>query len=268
MNTKPRFEMRISTEGKGLVSGIAPDSPAGQWIRQNKLACAHADLEFTDPHLGRGGFGASSAQYLLTNIAVQVLKNPDQKENLKIESIWRAYRQMETISSEGLRLSGADLVGQYTGGLCVFQAEPFEAHAFNWPFAEEDVVLVSTGHKLSTHEHLRGLKRVNTEELEWIYKRAMEAIIAHNVQAFYDNVNDYYAELLELGLVAENTQVLATSLLAKPFVHAAKGCGAMGSDVIAIFISKKSRPQLEKTLAALNLRAVTDTSQIDRGFHE
>lgn len=266
INTAPRFELRADTRGEGVVSGISPQSPAGQWIRQNKLVFANIDIEFLDPHLGAGGFGASSAQYLLVNILTQVLKTPGKNEDFNIEQIWRSYRQLETVSAEGLRPSGADVVGQYMGGLCGVQIAPFEAKSFRWPFEDYDVLLVPTGHKMATHEHLRGLKRVGTDELEIIYARAMETMAVGDAPAFFDSINDYHAELLELGLVAEQTQVLVTTLLSYPFVRAAKGCGAMGSDVVAIFISKENHEILNRVLVELGLKVVSSIEFLDKGF--
>ena len=266
LNTAPRFELTVNTRGEGMVSGIAPQSPAGQWIRQNKLVFANVDIDFMDPHMGAGGFGASSAQYLLVNIVTQVLKSPGKNEDFNIEQIWRSYRQLEAVSAEGLRPSGADVVGQYMGGLCGVQTVPFEAKSFRWPFEDFDVVLVPTGKKMATHEHLRGLKRVSTEELEVIYARAMETMAAGDAPAFFDSINDYHAELLEMGFVAEATQVIVTTVLSHPFVRAAKGCGAMGSDVVAIFIAKESREVLNKTLTELGLKIVSSVELLDRGF--
>ncbi len=266
MNTRPRFELRVNTRGSGLVGGLSPNSPAGQWIRQNKLLFAKVDIDFLDPHSQAGGFGASSAQYLLTNILSQILKSPGDRKDFPIEPIWRAYRNIETVSDEGLRPSGADIVGQFVGGLCGFQMEPFQAKGFRWPFPDHDVLLIQTGRKTTTHEHLRGLKRMNTEELAWIYARAMETMAAGDAQAFFDSVNDYYAELLEMGLVTESTQVLVTSLLSRPFVRAAKGCGAMGSDVVAAFIAKESRPVVEKLIRELGYEVAADVEQMDQGF--
>lgn len=271
MSTLPRFEMHVETQGEGMIDGFVPESPAGQWIRQNKLVFRNIDLSFVDPHNGQGGFGASSAQYLLTHVVTQILKKsssakPFHVEDFKIEQIWRAYRQLESVSAEGLRPSGADLVGQYVGELCRFQMEPFHASGFKWPFVDHDIVLVRTGAKVPTHEHLRGLKRLDTEELAWVYARAIETLNVKDAPAFFDSVNDYYAELLEMGLVAEKTQVIVTSLFAKPYVSAAKGCGALGSDVIAVFVAKEHRHLLDKYLHDLKLTVVADTSSFDKGL--
>lgn len=266
MTAAPRFELKIQTRGQGQVHGIHADSPAGNWIRQNRLVFEKVNVDFIDPYKGLGGFGASSAQYLLTHIANQVLKNPDKHDDFNIEQIWRAYRQMEMVSDEGLRPSGADVVAQFMGGFSEVHMEPFSGRAFAWPMADYEVILAHTGNKMPTHEHLRGLKRVNTDELEWIYARAIETLEVGDAPAFFDSVNDYYAELLELGLVAESTQVAVTSLLNKPFIQAAKGCGAMGSDVVAVFVSKENAVRAKALLKELGLRYVSDTTQVAKGF--
>jgi len=180
--------------------------------------------------------------------------------------MWRAYRQLETVSQEGLRPSGADIAAQFSGGLVEVHTEPFSTQPRSWAFADCDVVIAHTGHKLATHEHLRGMKRVNTEELEWIYARAVDALAAGEPDDFFNGVNDYYAELLELGLVAEPTQVIVATLLSKPFVRAVKGCGALGADTVAVFAARENRRYLNETLGELNLQSVADLSVLAKGY--
>lgn len=266
LNTLPRFELLVNTRGDGIVQGISHDSPAGHWVRQNKLLFSTVDIEFIDPHYGMGGFGASSAQFLLASIVTEVLKNPEGAEVSNIENIWRTYRQMELVSKEGLRPSGADIIAQYAGGLTEIHIEPMNFKSFKWPLEDYCVLLAHTGHKMATHEHLRGLKKVSTEELEWIYARALEMMSMGEAIPFFDSVNDYYGELLELGLVSEATQVIVTSLMTKPFVRAAKGCGAMGSDVVAIFVGIEDKEAALSVIAELELKLIADSNSIEKGF--
>jgi mevalonate kinase len=264
LNVAPRFTLTAQTRGEGMVEGIHPNSPAGQWIRQNNSIYKTFDLQFNDPHNGAGGFGASSAQFLLVYLLTETIKS--QKSSPQVETIWRAYRQLESVSQEGLRPSGADVAAQFAGGLVEVHTEPFAVQPRKWPFADFDVVLVHTGQKLSTHEHLRGLKRVDTEELEWIYSRAVESLGNESPEIFFDSVNDYHAELLELGLVAAHTQIITTTLLSKPFVRAVKGCGALGSDTVAIFTARENRKFLNATLREMNLSAIGDLSVMAKGY--
>ncbi len=286
LNLEPRFNLVASTRGSGLVEGIDPNSPAGQWIRQNAIHYRNLDLRFVDPHNGIGGFGASSAQFLFAYMLTEILKSvasgrgnealasgasKSLTSHVQAETVWRAYRQLESVSQEGLRASGADVAAQFVGGLAEVHTEPFSVEIKKWPFEDCDVVILHTGVKVATHEHLRGLKRVNTEELEWIYARAVEGLAKKEPDDFYHSINDYHAELLEMGLVAEHTQILSAILLSKPFVRAVKGCGALGADTMAVFVGRDNRERLDELVESLQekyegLRIVCDLSRLSRGY--
>ena len=157
------------------------------------------------------------------------------------------------------------------GGLSEVHTEPFAVAKKQWPFDDCDILILHTGLKLATHEHLRGLQRVNTEELAFIYSRANEAFAQEQADEFYNAINDYHAELLELGLVADHTKILTATFLSKPFVRAVKGCGAMGSDTLAVFVGRENRGLVEELISELQesfvgLRCVGDLSQIAKGL--
>src|SRR5690606_22625296 len=100
----------------------------------------------------------------------------------------------------------------------------------------------------------------------FVFSEAMGALRDQDSARFVDCINDYHAELLELSLVAEHTQVLVASLLNRPFIRAAKGCGAMGSDVIALFVAPENREGLRPLLADLNLDVVADSRSMTTGI--
>src|SRR4051794_4338735 len=61
--SEPRFELSV-TSGAGKAEGIHADSPAGLFIKKNQDYFKNFDLVFHDPYQGKGGFGASTAQFL------------------------------------------------------------------------------------------------------------------------------------------------------------------------------------------------------------
>ena len=274
-NTTPRFYLRVDATKKGTIKGIHPESPAGQWLRQHRIYIEEMDLTFRDPHNGLGGFGASSAQYLLAHLVTYILKNQQSViknteidlSRFQVEQVWRAYRQAETVSEEGLRPSGADVVSQSLGGLCNFRSEPFSAQSYKWPYEDYGMYLAHTGQKLPTHEHLRGLKKVDVTELSEIFSRALDMMMVKDPGAFFESVNDYYAELLELGLVSESTQVTVASLMSQPFVSAAKGCGAMGHDVVVAFARTEYKEKVLNIFRELGLRYMACEQDFDIGVH-
>ncbi len=198
--------------GQGPGAGFAPASPAG------RLALARGldpkQFFFKDPHAGRGGFGASGAEFLTVAHALGC-GEPWQT--------WELYREL------GLPGSGTDILVQAFA--------PAEKISFVYVDQETrtlelrppaalglELTLFHTQKKLATHEHLAtklpslaGAAAIVREE-----KNLVRAVRA-------------YAEILESnGLVATHSQAALQDLKAEPTVQAAKGCGAMGSDVLLV----------------------------------
>src|SRR5665213_3933088 len=73
LNTSPRFELK-AVRGEFGVAGIPDGSPASQWIKQRAPLLADWKIEFSDPHQGQGGFGASSAQFLFVHALTTLLQ--------------------------------------------------------------------------------------------------------------------------------------------------------------------------------------------------
>ncbi len=270
-NSEPRFQLIVNLRGTGEVEGIHPASPAAQWMAQNRDRFGHADLQFVDPHNGLGGFGASSAQFVLVHALAQFIadgRQTNESSVVQVEPIWRDYRNVSAGSrnSNMMGPSGADIVAQFAGGLCEVNLEPFSFSQLSWPFEEFEFTIVRTGKKVATHEHLNEIRRVDTDELNFILERGLDAFETKDSQEFFDAVNDYYGELSELGLVADRTQVYVSTLLAQPFVRAAKGCGALGADTIVVFFATEYRLRMNRFLAELQLPVVTDSRGVSSGF--
>ncbi len=270
INSEPRFQLIANMRGKGEADGIHPKSPAGLWMAQNHERLGHTDIQFIDPHNGLGGFGASSAQFLLVHALAQVIADSNggrDKSAVQVEPIWHDYRQIATFGARsGMRPSGVDIVSQFAGGICEVNLEPFSFEALRWPFEEFGVVLARTGQKVATHQHLDELRSLDTEELSWILDRGLDAFEMHDPLAFFDAVNDYHAELLEMGLVADTSQMFISTLLAQPFVKAVKGCGALGGDTLAVFFANEHSSRVSRVLADLQLPIVSDLTGVSSGF--
>src|SRR5690606_39000184 len=79
LNTEPRFQGLLESIQPTVKSsaiadkiqaiepypGIHPQSPAGKFLQRHASDFADCNLTFFDPHQGAGGFGASSAQFLM-----------------------------------------------------------------------------------------------------------------------------------------------------------------------------------------------------------
>jgi hypothetical protein len=336
--TEPRFEARFRRE-----SGAAPEaasgsaaaspgfaglpfhaeSPAGRlWARLGPASSGWS-VEFSDPHFGLGGLGASTAQFASVLAFGERLGAWDARLNRSSAPDWQLildiYRQVAW-SGEGWAPSGADLLAQIAGGLCaVYGPAPGPAaghvsgqassqaarcQVFAWPFAELDFTLLRTGAKLATHDHLRALgssgeardplaqaiaatpgpgavNETGTPGAEGAPKReaepararlrffahsAIEALAAGDEALFVFSVEAYGACLRAIGLCAPRTTGLverAQAAIAPPSrglaqgsaePFAAKGCGAMGADLIAVLHRPRRFPAVEAWARAEGLR--------------
>ena len=88
-----------------------------------------------DPHHKKGGLGASSAQFLLTQIALdQIHKTPK-----SLHEILTIYRKTQTTK---IAPSGADLIGQYHGWLAFIDSKECRIHSYQWPFDDLGFILI------------------------------------------------------------------------------------------------------------------------------
>lgn len=110
--TKPVFETVIS-KGEGLIDGIHSESPAGLYIAKNKDLFQEVNIRFKAAYDGKGGFGASTAQFLAVYSFVQGSSDIDPLDMLEdyYEVAWQGV---------GTKPSGADLVAQLCGQIVYF----------------------------------------------------------------------------------------------------------------------------------------------------
>ena len=241
LTTQPCFEM-ILTEVSGL-EGIHPESPAGRWWSEQ--GNVDFGLKWFDPYQGRGGMGASSAQFLGAYLASEYLKNktPTQAKMLA------AYRQ-SAWSLEGIPPSAYDVQAQSLFGIVYIDRQHDVWQIYDWPFKDIDVVLLHTGQKLATHQHLKamGLPK-DIDVLAAIVDKAKIALAQSDSDLMVKAVNAYHVALEQMGLVAEHSLQHMAVLRARPDVLAIKGCGAMGADVLLVLVPAASPVTISHDLA-------------------
>ena len=264
--SQPRFELRVQ-KGQGALEGIHLDSPAGQLVKAHQDYFSGFDLKFIDPYQGKGGFGASTAQFLTVYAMYSwkdsVLHEP--QKLLDIKSLLDTYQKFAW-NGQGYPPSGADLVGQLKGGWTLFDKGMGKVSSLSWTLADLDMVLVHTGNKLATHEHLRGLAEFPEKGLREVFEKIQEGLLEGKSEVFVGGVNSYAEALESLGLTCEPTLKLLAELRKVPGVKAVKGCGALGVDVVLIIFARNERKSLEQYLASQNLAVTTSRSQMSEGL--
>ena len=257
LNTEPRFSFSI-TEQKG-ENCFHSQSPAGQWLNLHPEILKSFHIEYQDPYEERGGFGFSSAQFNLVYLLGEMLKGHAFEKNDLLQ-MWRAYR---ALAFKGQIPSGADVISQWLGDVCLFSFNPFEAYSISWPFADLDFFLIRTEVKLNTWEHLDQIKEENFSGLSSIVKKAIACMDKSNKEGFISALDEYALELQKQGLVHQNTESFLNKIKTIKSVITAKGCGAMGAEVVAVFFDPKNREEVRASLKEENI--IVNSSDLSSG---
>lgn len=223
----PLFESSFTSGA--MAHPFHPESPAGLWLQKNPQS---GEIRFQDPHFGKGGFGGSGAEFLSAWIVDQEVPAPDLPRAIFAWSAWEASREFPG--------SGADILVQSYG---VNRKQPFfllldiERRNLTELFCPEQpkatLSLFHTGRKVATHEQKRP-EQLPVQELDAIVERSATYLEQGMIDGLATELQAYGEKLAKLGLVAPHTAQALKALEGKKDVLAAKGCGAMGSDVILV----------------------------------
>lgn len=212
-----------------LTNPFHPKSPAGKFCEAETFS---GKMKFEDPHRGLGGFGCSGAEFL----ACWSLKHKEM-------DAWKAWD-----ASREFPGSGADILTQSYG---MNQSEPFflaidlKARKLEkiTPHLGLTLSLFRTGQKLPTHEHLQKLPEIPNSLAE-ITERGISAMASGNRADFLAAISQYAKTLEGLGLISEFSKSVLGRL--GNDILAAKGCGAMGADVLLVAHDKADLKTWEK----------------------
>lgn len=206
------------------------ESPAG------RLASLHGIdtrlLDFQDPHQGRGGFGGSGAEFL------SVCKMLKDCPNDPTAFAWFARNQYIQLKLPG---SGADLLTQAFlanspfSGLVHINLKDQSLRKIPLRSLQVELHLFHTGKKLATHSHLSEKKEPPYSALASLTQAALEAFEKKESGRLIRSISEYGETLKFAGLLAPHSRLaLEDPALCVPNVLSAKGCGAMGSDVLLV----------------------------------
>jgi mevalonate kinase len=228
LSTGPRFQLTVRS-GDAAALPWHPASPAGVLADKHEEELKGWTFDFLDPYHGRGGLGASSAQFVLLYAFLNDFTAP-----LDLRALLRDYRACAW-NGEGTPPSGADVIAQVTGGVTYFDGLTFTAERLAWPFPEIGFTLIRTGVKLATHEHLREGTLAPHSTLRTIVIEARKAFDSGDEMRLIEAVNACALVLRQSGLTAPATTDLLDQMRDNHEIFwASKGCGAMGADIILV----------------------------------
>lgn len=278
LNTSPRFSLIATKKSAAGLNGevadvrdIAQASPAGKWLEHRRPLVKDWNIEFIDPHHGRGGFGASGAQFLMVHSLTTFFQSSVSRavEGYSTKDLWNDFRTLS--NGEG---SGADVLAQSVGGAAIVNMEHRMAEGKAWPFADLEFLIVRTQEKIPTHEHLREFNIESVKELiapAEVCVKAFQAGLADGkspevTQRFVESVNTYGIHLQKLGLQVPRTLELLKQIRTVDGVQAAKGCGALGADTILVLVTRSELGQVIEHLQVLGLEVVASADDLSEGL--
>jgi mevalonate kinase len=272
ISTTPRFSMNVTAAGSaGAKPGVDPHesisslSPAGRYLARHTDDFKRYQFEFSDPHAGKGGLGASSAQFALLAALKNGWKTVD-PANFDWQTIIEEYRACAW-SGDGAKPSGADVVSQLSGGLTWYDGREFRAKHLEWKFPTLSFTLLRTGDKVLTHEHLRTQQPAPHEALREIVGDALRAFESVDEALLLLSVGRTTRLLAENELTSHTTlRLLKTLQTEHGFVRMAKGCGAMGADVLLVLHDRDKEAALKGWATAQGLEVCGSLADLSGGL--
>lgn len=250
--TSPYFILEIVSYSSEIP--FHPDSPAGKFIADHAATFDALNLTWASPY-PEGGFGGSTAEFLSCfQLHHQLTHQTFTQENLYQTYLKYAY------NNQGIPPSGADLMAQaqMQQGLVYFQSPAMPLDLFTWPFDDISLCLFKTPYKLPTHQHLQTLTSLpDYTRLSELALQGYQALQRQDKQGVIIAMNDYATTLSELNLTVQATQELLQELKKYPACLAAKGCGALGADVIAVLVQASEEKDFisESQMLKMELKA-------------
>lgn len=251
INTTPAFKFELTQTNKTpsniKTSGINPHSPGGKlWI---KLCKQHniEHINLIDPHKAQGGFGQSSAIFA-AGYYFEHSQTKSKNSILPTKQLHQHYQNQCSSPQSKYPPSGADLLAQLSGGIAVIDWGKACTKTYPWPFTDIGFLLLRTGNKLVTHTHLESLNKLDTHILSKLVIRCKQSLKENNQQEFCNSIYAYQRQLNKQNLTINTTNTLLIELAKIPGVITAKGCGAMGADVILIITDKKLHQQVKQKI--------------------
>lgn len=255
LTTTPSFSLSLNESE--AESGIHPESPAGKWLLRQSLT--KEKIHWHDPYKGQGGLGASSAQFIGVFLASCHLQNKAPTLNNLLSAYYEcAWNQ------KGLKPSGYDVIAQ-SQKACVFINKKKQiVQSYPWPFKDLSFILIHSGKKLATHNHL--LEVSLPKDLDTLSSLSDDGRVAFeqsDTEKLVHSINCYHKKLAELGLVAQHSYELIHQLSNLKEVLAIKGCGAMGSDLIIIVCQQQDKQNLIQQLLAQGHHALATEDNLN-----
>ncbi len=253
--TRPGFEVSYETDtNKSLqqfCSLFTPGSPAAAAYN------AHPELQIRFKDLVKfGGFGKSTAEYLSVIL-------PTLNHMSDFTAIRNEYKKIAR--EAGSAVSGVDLAIQIFGKVLHFDATTQSFASYPWKYTNLEFLLVATGVKVKTHEHLHQLDLSKLKNFPAVSDRLIQQCLNGDKNDLIEAVNEWHLFLKSNKLVHEHSANLHAALISNKEILAAKPCGALGADVILILCDAEKASHVKNIVSNMGLVTVAESKDLCDG---
>lgn len=274
ITTKPGFEVEFEASTEPHECPFHPQSPAGLYYKKNQDFYSSWKVNFKDNYKGRGGFGASTAQFIGLSFFKRQTDAPETtiSQSSFYKSIWQDYqdvnKELNPDISDAQLPSGYDLWSQLVGSVTTvkrFTTEndvQFNYQRMVWPFDGLDFLIVPTGFKVATHEHLGKLNTDSLKGLAQLSDKMIVSLQAKDHTGFLEELHTWNNRLKGLDLVHPHTLEILNALNKHSEIAFAKGCGALGADILFVAFMRGEQARVRLILSEMNLNEAYDRSDL------
>ena len=198
---------------------------------QLKYPCLQSlNCHIHSPHR-HGGFGQSSAVFRAVHQHLcdhQIIPT----SNLKTDYMWYLQHAWD---GNGLTPSGLDFLSQPFPGCHLIdrdQSQIITTHCLQETFG---ILICHMKQKVATHTHLKTIDpSFNSQVLDEYTQNAMNALTHRNTSTFLSALEAFQNEIRSHDLEHPQTTAFLSQITPHPLIQHARGCGALGADVVLI----------------------------------
>lgn len=264
--TEPCFRVHSqkSLSEKSIFHG---ESAAGLLLKKNNISGSSINCQIKNPY-GQGGFGYSTAEFIAIWFNLNKSTLVEGLSDNDIDRIFNNYQELYLDGNSNQRPSGADLVSMIKGKVTHFKPNVSDSYSNDWVFNDLSFVIISTGLKIKTHEHLATLDRSQLGELKSKSSQSIQNYLLNKRELFLKSLSEWSQLLNEKGLQHKNSWSFKLDFEKNhPEILLAKPNGALGADTMTLFFDPKDLNRIKEILKLKNINIIATEKNISRGIH-
>ena len=264
----PHFTLRVR-KGKSSCP-FHPESAAGIFWEEKEDFFSTQEILFETPYK-IGGLGQSSAEFAALFSLWHLYHFPKATRTTFLLEAYRAYRII--YKDHAYPPSGLDLMAQLLSSSIFHENSDMDSLKLwaidmrikewnEFPTTSLPFLIVATGEKQKTHEHLETLffdKKLLTP-LETILESAQKNLLAYpgTEKEISACLKEWKVLMERAGLLAPHAKKLCTLFSSIPGVWGVKGAGAMGADMLVLFLDPEKKETVIRRVKEAGYKNIYD----------